>query len=127
MAAISKNWASTHKTSWSALRYLPLSVAGSSRAPLALAPRKETLMTGKDRFPGIVDKALIEIEDIKGQFPRTTAEQKNGTAAGAGNFEFRPLTEEEKQEFVNSLDARGKQLLAQFEPRRYSHALKREP
>jgi hypothetical protein len=85
-------------------------VAGSSGAPLALAPRKETLMTAKDDFMEIVDKVLIDIEDVKGRSPGTIAKQKNDTAAGVGDFKFRPLTEEEKQEFVNSLDAKGKRV-----------------
>ena len=33
-------------------------------------------------------------------------------SAGTGDFEFRPLTEEEIKGFVDSLDAKGKQLLA---------------
>ena len=81
-------------------------------------------MTAKDDFLGIVDKVLLEIEDIKGLSPGNIAGEKNDSVAG--HFEFRPLTEEEKQEFVNSLDARGKQLLAEIEPRRYSSAPKRE-
>ena len=64
-------------------------------------------MTAEDDLLGIVGKVLIDIEDIKGQFPRTIAEQKNDTAAGAGDFEFRPLTEEEKEEFLNSLNAKA--------------------
>ena len=35
-------------------------------------------------------------------------------SAGAGDFEFRPLTEEEKKAFVNSLDAEGRQMLAKL-------------
>ena len=35
-------------------------------------------------------------------------------SAGAGDFEFRPLTEEEKKVFVNSLDAKGRHILAQL-------------
>jgi hypothetical protein len=35
-------------------------------------------------------------------------------SAGTGDFEFRPLTEEEKKEFVDSLDAKGKQILAEL-------------
>jgi hypothetical protein len=66
-------------------------------------------MTAEDDFLGIVDKVLIEIEDIKGQLPGITAKQKNDAATGAANFEFRPLTEEEKKEFTDSLDAKGKQ------------------
>ena len=84
-------------------------------------------MTANDGFLGIVDKVLIDIEDVKGRFPGTFAKQKNDTAAGVGDFEFRPLTEEEKKEFVNSLDAQGKQLLSELGPRRNSDALCREP
>ena len=36
------------------------------------------------------------------------------SSAGTGDFEFRPLTKEEKKEFVNSLDAKGKQVLAEL-------------
>ena len=35
-------------------------------------------------------------------------------SAGVGDFEFRPLTEEEKKAFVNSLDAKGRQMLAEL-------------
>lgn len=35
-------------------------------------------------------------------------------SAGAGDFGFRPLTEEEKKAFLNSLDARGSQILAEL-------------
>jgi hypothetical protein len=35
-------------------------------------------------------------------------------SAGTGDFEFRPLTEEEKKEFVDSLDAKGKQVLEEL-------------
>jgi len=83
-------------------------------------------MTAEDDLLGIVGKVLVDIEDIKGQFPRTIAEQKNDIAAGAGDFEFRPLTEEEKEEFLNSLNDEGKRILAELGPRRNSHALCRE-
>jgi hypothetical protein len=35
-------------------------------------------------------------------------------SAGTGDFAFRPLTEEEKKAFMNSLDAKGKHLLAEL-------------
>ena len=44
--------------------------------------------------------------------PATKVEQTSGPSAG--DFEFRPLTEEEKKEFVNSLDTKGKQILAEL-------------
>ena len=83
-------------------------------------------MTAKDDLLGIVSKVLIDIEETKGQFARTIAEQKNDTAAGAGDFEFRQLTEEEKEEFLNSLNDEGKRILAELGPRRNSHALRRD-
>ena len=43
---------------------------------------------------------------------RGITEQENESPAGAENFEFRPLTREEKDEFINSLDARGRQIMA---------------
>ena len=45
-------------------------------------------MTAKDDFLGIVDKVLIDIEDVKGRSPGTIAKQKNDTAAGVGDFNF---------------------------------------
>ena len=80
-------------------------------------------MTAEDDLLGIVGKVLVDIEDIKGHFPRTIAEQKNDIAAGAGDFEFRPLTEEEKKEFLNSLNDEGKRILTELGPRRNLHAL----
>jgi hypothetical protein len=75
-------------------------------------------MAAEDDFLGVVDKVLVEIEDIKEQLPGTNAQQKNDSAASAGDFEFRPLTEEEKKEFADSLNAKGKQLLAELAPKR---------
>jgi hypothetical protein len=43
--------------------------------------------------------------------PETKVEQNNSSESG---FEFRQLTEEEKKEFVNSLNADGKRILAQL-------------
>jgi hypothetical protein len=91
-------------------------VAGGSLAPLAFAPAtKEAPMAASDDFLEVVDEVLIEIEDIKRQTDRRQA--KDESSAGAENFEFRPLTEEEKQEFVNSLNEEGKQILAELAPK----------
>jgi hypothetical protein len=73
-------------------------------------------MTAKNDFQRILDSLTEEIKEqidnnitsIRG----VSAEQENDSSAGAEEFEFRPLTEEEKKEFVNSLDAKGKQILA---------------
>ena len=51
---------------------------------------------------------------------RGVTEQENNLSAGAENFEFRPLTEEEKKEFVNSIDAKGRQILADLRAKRKS-------
>jgi DNA-binding transcriptional regulator GbsR (MarR family) len=73
-------------------------------------------MTAKNDFQRILDSLTEEIKEqidnnitsIRG----VSAEQENDSSAEAEDFEFRPLTEEEKKEFVNSLDAKGKQILA---------------
>ena len=76
-------------------------------------------MAAKADFQRLLDK--IGAEDVGGQIdnipvvPETGAKKKNDLSTGAGDFEFRPLTQEEKQEFVNSLDAKGRQILAEFE------------
>ena len=44
--------------------------------------------------------------------PDSAVEQEVGSSRGC--FEFRPLTEEEKNEFENSLNADGKRILAQL-------------
>jgi len=72
-------------------------------------------MAERDDFLGVVDKVLTEIEDIKRQTDQR--QTKDDSSAGAENFEFRPLTEEERQEFVNSLDDEGKEILAELAPR----------
>jgi hypothetical protein len=41
-------------------------------------------------------------------------EQQKKSGDQPGHFEFRPLTEEEKIEFMNSLDAKGKKILAEL-------------
>ena len=75
-------------------------------------------MAAKNDFESFFEK--ISTEEIKAQIDivptsfETTSEQKNDLPTGAGGFEFRPLTEEEKKEFINSLDAKGKQILAEL-------------
>ena len=76
-------------------------------------------MAAKADFQRLLDK--IGAEDVGGQInsipvvPETGAKKKKDSSTGAGDFEFRPLTQEEKQEFVDSLDAKGRQILAEFE------------
>ena len=65
--------------------------------------------------------AKIRSEDIKAQIdiipiaPETSTKQKNDLSAECRDFGFRPLTEIEKKEFVNSLDAKAKKILAELE------------
>ena len=49
------------------------------------------------------------IGEIKQQIDHPVA-----PSAGTGDSEFRPLTEEEKKRFVDSLDAKGRQILAEL-------------
>jgi len=69
----------------------------------------------KDDLNSVVDMVVTEIHQLEEEIdlvPETIAKQLNEPPV-----EFRPLTEEEKKEFVNSLDAKGKQLLAELEGR----------
>jgi hypothetical protein len=71
-------------------------------------------------FQSVLDKIPTAIEDIKGEadsipvVPVTGIKQIKGSSALANDFGFRPLTEEEKQEFMDSLDAKGRQILAEL-------------
>ena len=79
----------------------------------------QTPMTAQDDFLNLIDKIGIDGIEEQGDNPplvrETSDKQENGPSPG--HFEFRPLIEEEKKEFVNSLDARGKQLLAELQGR----------
>jgi hypothetical protein len=84
--------------------------------PLAQLLSRKILPTGDD-VKGAVEKILTEIKDIKSNIStdrQTGTKQKTGSLAGGEDFEFRPLTEEEKKEFVSSLDAKSNQTLLQL-------------
>src|SRR5215831_7373942 len=69
-------------------------------------------MNAKNELNGIVDLVVPEIHELEEEIdpvPEMIAKQLNEPL-----FEFRPLTEEEKKEFVDTLDARGKQILAEL-------------
>ena len=71
-------------------------------------------MTTTNAFPNVVDRVLTEIEELNEEIdlvPKIITKQLTDSS---DNFEFRPLTEEEKKEFVNSLDATGKRILAEL-------------
>lgn len=76
-------------------------------------------MTAQDDFLNLIDKISIDGIEEQGDNPslvqETSDKQENGPSTG--HFEFQPLIEEEKKEFVNSLDARGKQLLVELQGR----------
>ena len=78
--------------------------------PLAQLLSRKILPTGDD-VKGAVEKILTEIKDINLQ---TGIKQKTASLAGGEDFEFRPLTEEEKKDFVSSLDAKSNQPLLQL-------------
>jgi len=87
----------------------------SSKAPL----NPPTLLA-RDPLQSVVDTILTEIEEIKETVdlaPETRPKRKNHSSPEVG---FRPLTEEEKDEFLNSLDAKGQQILAELEGKRTS-------
>jgi len=58
---------------------------------------------GAENAPEHVDASIV---------PATELEQK--AAPPAADFEFQPLTEDEKKDFVNSLNAEGKRIMAQL-------------
>jgi hypothetical protein len=78
----------------------------------------EASMKAEDHFLDLTDK--IGIEEINEQLgpaivPEMTIEKIS--ASSESNLGFRPLTEEEKREFENSLNADGKRILAELADR----------
>lgn len=80
----------------------------------------ETPMTKPVDCLDLIDKIDVDAIEEQGDnlfvVSETSDKQENG--ASAGRFEFRPLTEKEKKEFVNSLDDRGRQILSELEGRK---------
>jgi|SRR5262245_34931678 len=73
-------------------------------------------MTATNDFPSTIHRVLTEIEELNEEIdlvPKIITKQLNDSSSE--DFEFRPLTEEEKKEFVNSLDAEGKRILADLQ------------
>jgi hypothetical protein len=65
---------------------------------------------------GIVDTVLMEIKELNEEInlvPKIITKQLNDSSSE--DFGFRALTKKEKDEFVNSLDARGRQILEELE------------
>jgi hypothetical protein len=67
-------------------------------------------------FRSIVGTVPTEVEEVNEEIdlvPKIITKQPNDSSLD--DFEFRPLTEKEKKEFLNSLDAKGKQILVELE------------
>ena len=77
-------------------------------------------MRAKDDIQSVLNTIPIELEERKDQVdtvpivPAISTEQINDLSARAGDYEFRPLTEEEKKEFMSNLDAKGRQIFAEL-------------
>src|SRR6478735_9353711 len=64
--------------------------------------------------PDMSHRVQIEATAGGGIIGEIKEQTDHNPSAGAGDFGFRPLSEEEKKAFVNSLDARGRQILAEL-------------
>jgi hypothetical protein len=72
-------------------------------------------MTATSEFESIVGTILTEIEILNEEIDLVPKIITKPNYSSSDGLEFRPLTEEEKKEFVNSLDANAKRLLAELE------------
>jgi len=81
--------------------------------PFAQLLSRKILPTGDD-VKDAVETILTEIKSNISPDLQIGTKQKTDSLAGSEDVEFRPLTEEEKKEFVNSLDAKSSQMFAQF-------------
>ena len=72
-------------------------------------------MKSTNDFHGIVGTVLTEIEELQEEIDLVPKIITKLNDSSSEDFEFRPLTKKEKKEFVNSLDAKGKQILAELE------------
>jgi hypothetical protein len=65
-------------------------------------------------------RRLIPEEDQQSKTLTPECHQLNAVSNERTGFEFRPLTQEEKGQFLNSLNAEGKRMLAELEGKRKS-------
>ena len=56
----------------------------------------------------------IAIEGIKQQLDETPLVPQDEENKDLGDYQFRPLTRKEKKEFIDSLDAKGRKILAEL-------------
>ena len=67
------------------------------------------------RWDDRLDRAgQIAIEKTTQQLDETSLVPQDGQHNEGGDYEFRPLTRKEKKEFIASLDAKGRKLLAEL-------------
>lgn len=75
----------------------------------------------KNDFQSLLDK--IHVDDVKAQIEITpvtlgvSGKHKNELSATTADFDFRPLTAEEKKEIQNSLDAGSKEISLELQPK----------
>jgi len=67
------------------------------------------------------------LAQVNEDFTGKQSEASTSDRLEAPVFEFRPLTEEEKKVFLNSLDEKGKEILAEFEGRKTAIKRSRKP
>ena len=75
-------------------------------------------MTASGRVEGVVGEILTEIQEIEDQID--AAPEAAGLAPGE-KLQFQPLTDEEKQKFVSSLDENAKLILAELAGKTTGH------
>lgn len=80
----------------------------------ALSSGKENAMTINSWF---LDDVVPRNDLVQEQADPTSSSENTAEPIPSHDFEFRPLTEQEKKEFVESLDAEGKRLLEMVEHR----------
>ena len=80
----------------------------------ALSSGKENAMTINSWF---LDDVVSRNDLVQEQADLASSSENPAAPIASHDFEFRPLTEQEKKEFVESLDAEGKRLLEMVERR----------
>ena len=69
-------------------------------------------MSRRDDYPNKIHE--IAIEEIKQQLDETPLVPLDEENKDLSGLRFRPLTRKEKKEFIDSLDAKGRRLLAEL-------------
>lgn len=69
-------------------------------------------MSRRDDYLNKADE--LAIEGIKQQLDETPLVPQNEENKDPGDYQFRPLTRKEKKEFIDSLDAKGRKILAEL-------------